>query len=101
LEVTTDRLCQGTFIRSFKILSAIIPFPDPFQSTISVNLGASTLNNATVQVYNLSYSKLFYAKQYGTLSGIVQFDLSALTKGVYALKITSGSTENIFKIIKQ
>jgi sugar lactone lactonase YvrE len=101
LEVTTDRLCQGTFTRSFNILSAIVPFPDPFQSTLSVNLGTATLNNATVQVYNLSYSKLFYSKQYGTMSGTVQFDLSALTKGVYALKITSGNTENIFKIIKQ
>jgi sugar lactone lactonase YvrE len=101
LEVTTDRLCQGTFTRSFNILSTIVPFPDPFQSTLSVNLGTNTLNNATVQVYNLSYNKLFYSKQYSSMSGIVQFDLSNLNKGVYALKITSGNTENIFKIIKQ
>ncbi|MBS1524387.1 MAG: VCBS repeat-containing protein [Bacteroidetes bacterium] len=43
ITVTTDRLCQGMIQKLINISGKISPYPVPFQNTLSLNLGNSTV----------------------------------------------------------
>jgi len=101
LVVTTDRMCQGSYKTVINILKAIIPFPDPFESEISVDLGTQKIANAYFEVHSIGDGQLVYAKQFFNQSGVVQLELNGLKQGVYALHITLDNTEKIFKIIRK
>jgi hypothetical protein len=81
---------------------AVIPYPNPFVSGVKLNLGNSTVSNASVNVYELSESgKLVYANQYTNTSGVVQLNLDNLKSGYYVLKLTTGKQVKFFKIVKR
>jgi hypothetical protein len=101
LEVTTDNLCQGIFKKIFNIGSRIIPYPNPFQSAVKLNLGTKNISAVAVEVYDLADGKLVYRNQYANQSGVLSLELSTLKNHVYSLKLTRDGQENIYKILKQ
>jgi hypothetical protein len=101
LTVTTDKLCQGTYQTVFNLLRRIVPFPDPFDDVLSVNLGKEPVANALFEVHNTADGKVLYTKQMINQSGVVELDLSGLREGVYALYIKLDNIQRIYKIIKK
>jgi len=101
ISVTTDRLCQGSFKRLINISGNITPYPDPFQNTLSLNIGNATINNLNVEIHNASDGKLVFTKKYVNQAGVLQLDLSNLQGGVYALHLSMDNSDKIFKIIKK
>ncbi|AYL98102.1 MBG domain-containing protein [Mucilaginibacter celer] len=101
VEVTTDKLCQGIFKKLFSIGTRIIPYPNPFQSSLKLNLGNKNVGSVAVEIHDLADGKLVYLKQYANQSGILNLDLGELKNHVYSLKLTRDGQENIYKILKQ
>ncbi|ASU34330.1 putative Ig domain-containing protein [Mucilaginibacter xinganensis] len=101
LTVTTDRLCQGSFKRFINISGKIIPYPMPFQNSLNLNVGNTMVNNVSIEIHNVGDGKLVYTKQYINQSGVIQLDLTGLQGGVYALHLSTDSSDKIFKIIKK
>ena len=101
LTVTTDKMCQGAYQTVINILKRIIPFPNPFDNSISVDLGTQKISNTNFEVRDISNGILIYSKQFSNQSGVVQLDLGGIKQGLYALHITMDNTERIFKIIKK
>lgn len=101
LTVTTDRLCQGTYQTVIDLLNTIVPFPDPFESTLNINLGQDKIRQVHFEVFGLSNGKSLYQKDLTGVAGITALDLSQLDSGIYILHIRLDGTERIFKIIKK
>jgi len=101
LSVTTDRLCQGTVLRTINNSGNIIPYPDPFQNTINLNLGFTNVSVVAVEIHSAADGSLAYYKVYTNQSGVLPLDVSNLKSGIYALKLTTDGYENIFKIMKK
>jgi Secretion system C-terminal sorting domain len=101
LTITTDRLCQGTFQKVINGSGNITPYPVPFQNTLNINLGNANINNASIEIHNLSDGRVVYTKQYINQSGVLQLDVSNLDNGVYLLHLIIDNSDKIFKIIKK
>jgi hypothetical protein len=101
LEVTTDRLCQGTFAKIINILGRIVPYPVPFQSTLKMNLGNQNISNVLIEIHTVTDGQIVYTNKYFNQSGVIELDLSSLKNGIYALHLNLNGTEKVFKIIKE
>jgi hypothetical protein len=83
------------------ILGNIVPYPDPFTSTLNLNLGDTNISNVTVDIHNVPEGIQVYFKQFVNQSGVLQLDLSGLKSGVYSLHLVMDGTERILKIQKK
>jgi YD repeat-containing protein len=101
LLVTTDKLCQGAIQKTINVYGKIVPYPDPFQETLSLNLGKDNIKKVSIEIHAVSDAKVVYSKQYTNQSGVLQLDLSSLNSGVYALKLMLDNAEQIIKILKK
>lgn len=101
LSVTTDKFCQGTYEKLINISGKMVPYPDPFQSTLNLNLGIQNVSRVLVEVHSASDGKLVFSRQFTNQSGVLQLDLGNLEKGIYALRLVLDNNEKIFKILKQ
>jgi len=100
LTVTTDKLCQGVIQKLINISGIMAPYPNPFQNSLSLNLGDKVINNVAVEIQNLADGKLVYARQFVNQSGVLKLDLSDLRAGVYVLQLSMDNSQKIFKILK-
>jgi len=101
LEVSTNLPCQGSIKKVINLSANTIPYPDPFQSALNLNIGNDNISNVTVEIHALSNGKLAYSQQFTNQSGVLQLDVSGLANGLYALKITTDTYEKIYKILKK
>ncbi|RQO78027.1 hypothetical protein DBR40_08720 [Pedobacter sp. KBW01] len=99
LTVATDKSCQGIYQKRFDLSTGILAFPNPFTSTLNVNLGNEEVSVATVGLFKITGEKV-YSKQFANTSGTVQIEPQDLTPGVYILKLKTGQTEKILKVVK-
>jgi hypothetical protein len=101
ITVTTDRLCQGSYKRLINISGDVIPYPDPFQNTLSLNIGNTVVNHVNVEIRNLADGRLVFNKRYANQAGVLALDLNHLQSGTYALHLATDNADKIFKIIKK
>jgi len=101
LNITTDKLCQGTFEKLFNASGTMSVYPIPFQNTLNINIGNTNAGHVEVKIYDTASGKLVYSNQYVNQSGVLQLDVSSLGIGVYGLYVISDNSQSIFKIIKQ
>jgi hypothetical protein len=100
LLVTTDKECQGTFEKLINPSSLVIPYPNPFQNTLNINLGETNIAHVKVSIYDGQTGKLVFTNQYENQSGVLQLGLDGFVNGVYALHLILNNSDNIFKIVK-
>lgn len=101
LSVTTDNLCQGMVEKVIVVADKIIPFPNPFQNVLNVNIGNLNVSNVSVNIVNTLNGKRVYNNQYTNQSGVMQFDMSGLPNGVYYLNLNLDNNKSGYKIIKK
>jgi hypothetical protein len=101
LQVTTDKLCQGTVDKLIIASDKIIPYPDPFENVLNVNLGNATVGNVQINIYSVLDGRQVYNSHYTNQSGVIQLDLSSLSGGMYFFKISLDGTESTYKILKK
>ena len=97
INVTTDRMCQGIFEQT--INSNIIPYSNPFQTTLSLYFGDRALSG-TVKIYGIDGSPQFQ-QVFNNQTGVLNLELSRLVGGVYSLHLIIDNKETIYKVIKQ
>ncbi|SDH19013.1 FG-GAP-like repeat-containing protein [Mucilaginibacter gossypii] len=101
LTVTTDKLCQGVLQRIINFSDKIIPYPNPFQNTLHLNIGNAIFKNVSVEIYDIGNGRKVYAKQFGDQSGKISLNLTDLSSGLYGLRLNMGNSVKIFKIEKK
>lgn len=101
LIITTDKICQGVINRSINISNIIIPYPNPFDHVVHLNLGILKVKTATVEIYS-AMGAVLYKKQFSDPTDIIDIDLSSITMtGTYTLKLITENSQQVFKIIKK
>jgi hypothetical protein len=101
LTVSTDKLCQGMVQQIIDISGITIPYPNPFQNVLNINIGEDVVKKATVKIYSLNTGVFKLSKDFTNQSGVISLDVSILTRGVYSLNLTIDGKESVYKIIKQ
>ena len=79
----------------------LVPYPNPFDDILYVNLGNDVVERATVKIFNIADGRLMLQKQFGNQAGVVRVDVSGLSAGVYSYHLVINNTENVFKIYKK
>ncbi len=100
LSVSTDIACQGVYERTFVISNEVLVYPNPFDQILHIGLGANALSEAEVKVYTLD-GKLAHSKTYESVNGLISPELSGLNPGTYILRLTSGNSSTIHRIVKK
>jgi sugar lactone lactonase YvrE len=100
LKVTSDKICQGVVEKSIRISEAVIVYPNPFEDILTVNLFDKSATSSIIEIRNLD-GKIVHAKNYPTQSGTAELNLSELPTGLFILKVSTATSESIFKILKK
>ena len=101
LAVTTDKACQGNYQTIIELLDKIIPFPNPFDRTLHVNIGDQTVSSAVFEVHDTGSGRILFSKSFTNISGVVTLELPDLPVGVYALHVRLDNIQRVYKIIRQ
>lgn len=101
LSITTDNLCQGVIEKVIIVADKVVPFPNPFQNVLNVNIGNQTISNVGVNVINTMSGKTVLNNKYTNQSGVMQLDMSALPNGVYYLNLNLDNNKSGYKIVKK
>ena len=100
ISVSTDSQCQGVFERVITVNDKVILYPNPFENTLNLKLGAEAPQKAEIEVKSVD-GKLMYKTQFLNSESDFHLDLSHLGKGVYILKLTLDKSESFYKVLKQ
>jgi sugar lactone lactonase YvrE len=101
LTVTTDQPCQGTFEEFYVQADKQLPYPNPFQDVIYINLGEQVINKVTVKLYDVSSGAIKISQQFTAQSGVVRLEAAQLSMGVYSMHLTMDGKEKVYKLIKK
>lgn len=97
--IMTDKECQGTITKNIVIGKNRLPYPNPFNDKVYINLGNENVPSALISIYN-SNGQMIYSRSYSNISGAISIDLNKNGEGLYLLKLQTGNTESSFKLMK-
>ncbi len=101
LTVSTDKDCQGVYSESIFLSSELLIYPNPIDSgDLNIYLGNSSSDQVEISLYDLNGRTLF-KKQYTPVNNEFQFNVDALSKGIYLLNINTQSSLMTYKIIRK
>ncbi|OOQ57312.1 FG-GAP-like repeat-containing protein [Mucilaginibacter pedocola] len=101
LVMTSDKPCQGIIRQILNITDIIVPYPNPFDNAININLGRRTPTNVQADVYS-AMGNLVYSEKISSPTGTLRLNLAGITMvGTYTLKLTTDGEQKVFKIIKK
>lgn len=101
LIVTTDKPCQGIIDKTITASDNMVPYPNPVNKILYINLSGRQVTNARVEIYS-TMGALVYRAQFNNPGNTLQLDVSALPAiGQYSLKLTTDGSQKVFNIIKQ
>ncbi|TSJ36606.1 T9SS type A sorting domain-containing protein [Mucilaginibacter corticis] len=100
LVVNSDKPCQGEKSTTIVTADRLVPFPNPFENTINVNLGNDIVKNAFISLYD-KMNKLVYSGSFKNASGVLTIDAGNLKRGVFFLKLSADDKVSVFKMVKQ
>nr|WP_294949604.1 IPT/TIG domain-containing protein [uncultured Mucilaginibacter sp.] len=98
--ITTDKLCQGIIEKLINYTDNLKPYPNPFINSLSINLGNKIVDNAVIEIKDITTGRLLYKTRYSNKSGVVNLNLGELKSGVYILNVRLDGKENVYKIFK-
>ncbi|WP_289060734.1 reprolysin-like metallopeptidase [uncultured Zobellia sp.] len=99
LRVSTGISCQGIYEDQFFVGSKPIAFPNPFNESTRVLLGAST-EKVRIDIFTIGGS-LVKSEQSTPRGGGVDLDFSVLHSGMYIVKIKGETINESVKVIKR
>jgi hypothetical protein len=101
IKVTADNLCQGVFEQAFTIPDGISIYPNPFEKSITINVGPDKSPKAAIEIRNIS-GRVLYSKEATVSQGIILLnDLPDLPIGIYILHLKLSTLESEYKIMRQ
>ena len=101
LTVSTDTECQGVYMETIFLSSELLIYPNPIASgDLNIYLGNSTSEKVGVSLFDLN-GRTVFKKQYTPVNNEIQFNVDALSKGIYILNINTQSSLMTYKIIRK
>ncbi|MBW4891704.1 IPT/TIG domain-containing protein [Mucilaginibacter sp. HMF5004] len=98
--VSTDKACQGVIEKNITVSDEALIYPNPFDNILNLSLGNSIVKTAAVNIYSTD-GKVAFTTKYNNVVGSIPLNLSGLKAGLYVLKLSTDSTDSVFKIIKR
>ncbi|WP_276169041.1 reprolysin-like metallopeptidase [Zobellia alginiliquefaciens] len=99
LRVSTGLACQGVFEDSFFIGNEPMVYPNPFDYSTRMLLGAST-EKVKIDIFTMG-GALVKSQQATPRSGGIDLDFSSLHSGIYIVTVTGETIEGTVKVIKR
>ncbi len=78
-------------------LNTTTVYPNPVTNRLTIKTSLQNLENTKIQIYNVIGKKVFQKNSLTTKT----IDVSALSSGIYILKITHGNQQKTIKLIKK
>jgi hypothetical protein len=102
LIITTDKACQGIIDETINASDNAMPYPNPFDNVLYLNLGNQKTSMATVEIYS-GQGAVVYKKQFLAPANTINLDTGGIIiPGLYILKLTTDDgMQHAFKIIKK
>ena len=101
LKVSTDKDCQGVYLETIFLSSELLIYPNPISSgDLNIYLGNSSSEQVEVSLFDLN-GRTVFKKQYTPVNNEVQFNVDALSKGIYLLNIKTQASLMTYKIIRK
>lgn len=100
LVASTGQICQGIITRTCTSSNNMFAFPNPFTSTVNIDLGKVSVLNANVTLYTAEGIAIF-SGSYANVSGILSFTPQGLITGIYMLKLVTDGNETVFNVMKK
>ncbi|CAM4120683.1 reprolysin-like metallopeptidase [Zobellia roscoffensis] len=99
LRVSTGLPCQGTYEDSFFVGSEPMVFPNPFNHSTRMLLGAST-EKVKIDIFTIG-GALVKSQQGTPRGGGIDLDFTSLHSGIYIVRVTGETIEGTVKVIKR
>ena len=101
IRVKAENDCQGEYKQTIVLSDKVLIYPNPVdEEKLTVLLGQYTSSNVFISLHSYA-GKQIIAKNYPVYNNRVEMSLQGLPKGVYVLKINTGSSLLDYKIIKK
>ncbi|RVU00695.1 T9SS type A sorting domain-containing protein [Mucilaginibacter limnophilus] len=101
LSVSTEKQCQGSIERSIDLSGNTIPYPNPVQDVLHIDLGSYEVEKAVVNIYSISSGAQQLSTVFENRFGVIDVDMSNLGTGTYVVHLIIGDKKFIYKVIKQ
>ena len=99
IEVSTNKLCEGTFTEKVSIFNTLTAYPNPTENSIEIAVPDTKKTSILVALYN-SQTQLMFQKQHDVYQQKIVIELSGFPKGLYFAKLNMEATETV-KILKK
>lgn len=100
LTVRTDKDCQGVYKQRITIGNDIMIYPNPFVSTVQMDVGTSQAPAGKIQIVDIMGKQVYQGNAVNNY-GKLNLDLSNLPTGVYLVKLTIDNKQTVYKIWKK
>ncbi|PCH73559.1 MAG: alpha-amylase [Flavobacteriaceae bacterium] len=99
IEVSSNKLCEGTLIQKISIFNNLTAYPNPTENRIVIVVPDTKQTSVLVALYN-SQMQLMYHKQVPVTQQKITLNLEGFQKGLYFAKLNLEVPETV-KIIKK
>ena len=100
ISVITNQLCQGKFEDIVILENSFLIYPNPVNESLSIDLKSLTSDTMEIAIFTeaglLAHSETYLVKQ-----SKIELNTSALSTGIYFLRLKNDKINKTFKLIKQ
>lgn len=99
LEITSDKLCEGTLLFNIENTTSVFAYPNPTSSYINISIPETRFSQVPVSIYNNS-GQLFYSDKKTVKNKTITLQVEDFSTGVYYV-ILKLETPRILKFYKK
>ena len=99
ITVIPDQKCLGTFEKTVMIEDAVLLFPNPVGNTLSIALNSLTSTTLEITIFTEA-GVLITSENRHVSHSVITLDTSALSSGIYFLRLKNENMDKSFKLIK-
>jgi len=101
ITVSTDLICQGIIEEVINISGNLVPYPNPVEDIMYINLGEDIVKSATLLIYNVKTGRQSGSAIFHNKSGVVQINMSNYEEGIYSVHVIINGSKSIYKVVKK
>ncbi len=102
LSITTEQFCQGEYKETILLNDEVLIYPNPIEGgDLTILLGAISDEEVEINLFGTNGASSILKKSFVVQNGTVQFNVDALSKGIYILNIKTEGALLTYKIIRK
>ncbi|SEM22191.1 Por secretion system C-terminal sorting domain-containing protein [Maribacter orientalis] len=100
VRVSTNQSCQGKFEETVILKNSLLIYPNPVNESLSIDLKSLTSDTVEIAIFTEA-GLLIHSETYLVKSSKIEINTSALSSGIYFLRVMNDNVNKSFKLIKQ